>query len=123
MVKITGQWLNEILIDGGPDCTDYGWRDLEVRSLVIKKTRTPTSDTGDDTRIDDGGDVTYSACVENCIDEESCKHAADEGLELCPNTDPPEHWRNPVIDEALRQLHGGPVQIAGQTLVGEDGTA
>lgn len=89
MVKVFGQVRKKK--DNMPsDCPDPEWADFEVISVALDKIRDPEHDTG--AGGDDEADVTFYACLSNCDDEESCKAGKDEGLELCPNSEKPEHW-------------------------------
>jgi hypothetical protein len=94
MVKISGQFLHDIpnFMSVYEDCNDAGWQPFEVHSVVIKKTRDDGRDTGSDTSAEDGADVTFSACVEDCDGRDSCALAKSKGLDLCPSTQVPEGW-------------------------------
>lgn len=86
MVRVSGKARPRYSPD---DCEQPAWEDFEIVSAVIKKTR-QDMDSGEDGA--DGADVNFFACLEDCATEESCKRAADEGLDLCPSTDKPEHY-------------------------------
>lgn len=92
MVKATGEY--RLPVEKYGLCEDEPWKPYEVHAVVIKQARSQFN-AGEG--IQDGADITFSACLEGCDSVESCRQAIAEGLDLCPATDKPEHW-----DEATK---------------------
>lgn len=95
MVKITGEYA--AAIDKYGLCEDKGWQAFEIHSVRIKKARSLfMSGEG----IQDGADIRFGICLENCVSAEACKTAKEKGLTLCPATDKPEFWED-TTDQSL----------------------
>lgn len=107
MVKLVGQTRHM------DTCGDFTkWEDFEAHVPATKTTR------NEQANGKDGAEnimVKYEGCIHDCTTEKACAEAQNEGLDLCPGSEKPEHLdENPCAGLALVGVMSAEVmQLAG----------